>query len=147
MRKINLMVLCFLLVFAVALSAQIPHKGFNIKERGLTADYWELVTTDTDTSEWYLSYPTMSIYYHVYKWNATSDAPDLTLKFQTTNSSKDVIVDDLTLTISAADTAVWKITDSAIGNGMFWRLVATGGATNDSTKLAPYFDGFPNSRR
>jgi len=144
MKKIIILIL----FSASLLFAQRPHSGFKVQEKdSVGVAQWDLVTTDADTSEWYRSFETMTIYYGVRKWNATSDAPDITLSFQTTNSSKDLAVTDKTLTLSAADTSDWKITQSAIGNGMYWRIIATGGASNDSTRLELYFDGYPNISR
>ena len=139
MKKIIFIML--ILSIPVMLFSQKRHMGYCIKEADSTDCTWEHVTTEACTSTWHLSYPVMTIYGSVYKWQSTADAPDLDLTFQTTNSGKDIPSSDLTWTV--ADTFEWKITMTAIGSGMYYRLISTGGAANDSTKAEFYFDGFP----
>ena len=143
MKKFILLLL-FLPLFVFA---QKPHMGYVIQEiDSSNVAQWDIVTTDADTSEWYRSFEIMTIYYGIRKWNATSDAPDVTLLFQTTNTSRDLAKTDKTLVIASDDTSNWKITETPIGSGMYYRVIATGGGTNDSTRLELYFDGYPNSR-
>lgn len=141
-------IIVLLLMLPMLVFAQKPHSGFKIQEIDSSGvAQWDIVTTDIDTSKWYLSYETMTIYYGVRKWNTTSDAPDIDFAFQTTNSSRDLAVTDRTLSLSTADTSNWKITETSIGSGMYWRLIVGGGASNDSTRAEFYFDGYPNLRR
>lgn len=138
MRKLIILISLFV---PLILFAQIPHAGYPIQEADSSGQtYWEIIGTDSDTSDWKLSYGTMTLYYGAAKWNPTSDTPDIDLIFQTTNTSKDIVVTELTKTVS--DSGNWKITETAIGSGQYYRHIATGGAANDSSKYYPFFDGY-----
>lgn len=143
----KLIILIIFLFVPLILFAQRPHSGYKIQEKDSSGvNQWDLVTTDKDTSEWKLSNGIITIYYGIRKWNVTSDAPVVTLKFQTTNTSKNFIETEKTLSLTAADSSRWIITESAIGSGMYYRIIAEGEATNDSSRLELFYDGYDVSR-
>ena len=81
------------MLFPFLLFAQKPHAGYIIQEIDSSGvAQWDLVTTDKDTSEWYSSHENMTIYYGIRKWNTTSDAPSLTLTFQSINTHKNFAI-------------------------------------------------------
>ncbi len=139
--------LIFLLFLPALLFGQTAHSGYTIQEADSSGNtYWQIVSTEADTSDWQQSFEVMSIYW----WAADTtgaDSVDLTLTFQTTNTGKDIAVTDRTLSVDTdSSSGVWKITVTAIGSGQYWRTIATGGGDNDKSVgslLKWYFDGTP----
>ena len=147
----RIIIIC-LLLFPLLLFAQKPHYGTMMQEADSVGtnpeNGIEVVTTEACTTDWYPSFEIMTLYYTAAKWNTTSDAPKLTLSFQTTNAGKNVASTDRTLSITDVVTdGEWKLTQVAIGSGKWCRLIVTGGAANDSTIFKPYFDGYPINYR
>ena len=151
MRKLILLIFLILLLPSY-LFAQKPHAGYPIKEADSTSVTWQLVSTEYDTSEWYMSHEIMTIYFFSRDTTtgALGDSIDVTLYFQTSSSSKTMPVTERTYTVTADSTYDrWKITQTAIGNGMYWRLIAKGGTDNDKDAGSLFdfeYDGYPNSR-
>ena len=50
----------FLMLFPVLLFAQTPHAGYTIQEADSSGNtYWQIVGTESDTSDWQPSFATM----------------------------------------------------------------------------------------
>lgn len=140
-------ILTFLVLLPVLLFAQTPHAGYTIQEADSSGNtYWQIVGTEADTSDWQRSHEVMSIYWWAADTTGT-DSVDLTLTFQTTNTGRDVIVTDRTLSVATdSSSGVWKLTMTAIGSGMYYRVITTGGGDNDKlvgSLIKMYFDGTP----
>jgi len=130
MKKIAL----FILILPSFLFAQKPHAGYPIKEADSTGITWQIVGTESDTSSWKMSYDVMTIYFFSRDTTtgAGGDSVNARLYFQTSSSSKNFPVTDRY--IDVADDSVyshWKLTQVAIGSGMYWRLIITGLTGND----------------
>jgi len=148
------LIFLFMLV-PVLLFAQKPHSGFAIQEADSSGQtYWQIKGVESDTSEWYLSHEVMTIYGFAADTvitPANTDSTQATLYFQTTNTERTIPITDRTLSFSSDSTGFeWKITQVTIGNGMYWRLIITGGADNTNKYGSLWqlrYDGYPNVSR
>ena len=144
--------LFLLLLLPVLLLAQKPHSGFMIQEADSSGNvYWQIKGVEADTSEWYLSHENMSIY-HWLADTTGNDSVDVNFTFQTANTERDIPVNARTMTVTAdSSNAVWVVTQIAIPNGMYWRLILDGDMgtnTNLAGSLVKLrYDGYPDLRR
>jgi len=142
----------FLLLIPFYLFAQKPHASFMIQEADSSNKvYWQIKGTEIDTSNWYQSHENMSIYWWVADTTG-SDSVDLNFSFQTVNSEKDIPATERTMSVTTdSSSGVWKLTQIAIGNGQYWRLIIDGDMgtnTNLAGSLVKLrYDGYPNVSR
>lgn len=137
------------MLLSISLFAQKPHRGYTIQESGVSGEtYWQIKGTESDTSGWNQSWEAMSIYWFAgdtVTHPADTDSTQITLYFQTTNTGKDIAITDRTLSIATdSSSGVWKTTMTAIGSGMYYRIIATGGSDNNNrygSLLRLLFDG------
>lgn len=146
------LIIIYLLFVPFLLFAQKPHSGYPVQEADSSGQtYWQIKGVEADTSEWLLSYETMSLYWWIADTTG-NDSVDVNFTFQTANSERDIPVTERTMTVTTdSSSGVWKLTQIAIGSGMYCRFILDGDMgtnTNLAGSLVKLrFDGYPINYR
>lgn len=149
MKRIYLTIFLMLGIWS-SLFSQIRHNNFYLWEADSSSQTWQIVGIERDTSEWYLSNPTMTFYC----WprdtttGANGDSVAITLYIQLSHNKDLVYQASDTLAITSDSTVVKWFTgyDSLSISGSFFRMILQGEAANDKdagSLIDIGYDGYP----
>ena len=149
MRKLLITIVLFA---GFLLMAQGVHYHQQVQSNA-SEDMFYIVGTADDTSLVYLTREIMSVWVRGYDAKSGSET-DIDFQFQVnpdTSTQSDAWTTESTYTLDSDSTwECWKITETAIGNGLYWRIIATGGSgniTTDTNFVEILFDGYQSTRR
>lgn len=141
----------FILIIAVPVFSQIRHNSFYLWEQDSSSATWQIKGTERDTSEWYLSNPTMTFYCFPRDTTtgANGDSVALTLYYQSSGNKDFGVTATDTFSIVTANDSVaktWRKTCYPTDSGTFFRLIIAGEAGNDKdvgSLIDTQYDGYP----